>query len=64
MTSVPAAAPTPIPARFVLPTAPTIPGLNVEREPLEAFRLAVATFVAEQWDEDVQKVLLGVDNGG
>lgn len=52
-----------IPERFTLPQLPEIPGVDVEREPIDAFRLAAAKLIADAWNEPIEKLFTGVDTG-
>ncbi len=50
--------------KYPLPDIPTnVPGADPARSPKDAFRLAVAKFVGEVWDEDPAKIYAGVDTG-
>lgn len=54
-----------IPSQYALAAdLPQIPGVDLAKEPMEAFKLSVAKLVAQAWDEDVMKVYAGVDTGG
>ena len=53
-----------IPERYALPAdLPEVPGVDVTKEPMEAFKLVVAKLIAEAWGEDVLKIYAGVDTG-
>jgi hypothetical protein len=52
-----------VPERYALPSPPIKEGESSRVEPLEPFRYAIAQFIAEQWEEPVDKILAGVDNG-
>jgi arginyl-tRNA synthetase len=50
-------------SEYALPTLPSVPGLFPEAQPIDAFKLAVAQVVATAWEEDVAKIVAGVDTG-
>jgi arginyl-tRNA synthetase len=53
-----------IPERYALPAdLPTLPSVDVTREPLEPFKLAVAKLIGDAWEEDALKIYTGVDAG-
>ncbi|ORX38283.1 arginine-tRNA ligase [Kockovaella imperatae] len=50
-------------ARYALPELPKVAGVDLERQPMDAFRLAVAKVVGEAWDMDPAKIFPAVDVG-
>lgn len=52
-----------IPERYALPALPELASANVEREPMDAFRLAAAKLIADAWNEPIEKIFDGVDTG-
>lgn len=53
-----------IPERYALPAdLPEVAGVDMTREPMEAFKMVVAKLIADAWEEDVHKIFAGVDTG-
>ena len=52
-----------IPERYALPELPKVADASVEREPMDAFRLAAAKLIADAWNEPIEKIYAGVDTG-
>jgi arginyl-tRNA synthetase len=52
-----------IPARYALPEFPAVASANPDREPMDAFRLAVAKLISDAWQEPLEKIFNGVDTG-
>lgn len=53
-----------MPSPYALPTLPSLPGTDIVRQPVDAFKIAVAQLVSEAWgDVDAAKLVAGVDTG-
>lgn len=51
-------------SQYALPsTLPSVEGYYPETQPIDGFKLAVAQLVAKAWEEDVAKIVAGVDTG-